>query len=186
MVFARYLKSIKKPLLGKDIWFQIHFWMMLLTVAATITAFVLAFVAVKGWSSWAQTHAIIGCIVMVLCFFQPLIAFFRPSPQNNRRFIFNWFHMLNALVIKVLADADLFLGLKMLNSPDHWMVKTMGGFVGWEALIAITLDVNLWLKKREIYDDSQAKVKSEVLLLLIYLCGSLAFVIALLVGIGKS
>ncbi|XP_060089018.1 putative ferric-chelate reductase 1 [Heteronotia binoei] len=264
MVFARYLKSIKKPLLGKDVWFQIHFWMMLLTVAAAITAFILAFVARKGWSSGAEVHAIIGCIVMILSFFQPLIAFFRPSPQNNRlvyhtfnkntlrqsylekmeknqetpagaemyhgaavkqenpqllksiepssdnacetglcnmeaetlrhsvlhcinrRFIFNWFHMLNALVIKILADADLFLGLKMLSSPNHWMVKTMGGFVGWEALIAIALDVNLWLKKREIYDDSQAKVKSEILLLLIYLCGSLGFVIALLVGIGKS
>nr|XP_056701440.1 putative ferric-chelate reductase 1 [Euleptes europaea] len=186
MVFARYLKSIKKPLLGKDIWFQIHFWVMLLTVAATIVAFILAFVSRKGWSSGAEAHAIIGCIVMILSFFQPLIAFCRPSPQNNRRFVFNWFHMLNALVIKVLADADLFLGLQMLSSPNHWMVKTMGGFVGWEALIAITLDVNLWLKKREIYDDSQAKVKSEILLLLIYLCGSLAFVIALLVGIGKS
>ncbi|XP_077189016.1 putative ferric-chelate reductase 1 isoform X2 [Paroedura picta] len=186
MVFARYLKFIKKPLLGKDTWFQIHVWMMLLTVAATITAFILAFVARKGWSSGAEAHAIIGCIVMILSFFQPLIAFFRPSLQNNRRFVFNWFHMLNALVIKVLADADLFLGLKMLSSPNHWMLKTMGGFVGWEALIAITLDVNLWLKKRDIYDDSQAKVKSEILLLLIYLCGSLAFVITLLVGIGKS
>ncbi|XP_053099112.1 putative ferric-chelate reductase 1 isoform X3 [Hemicordylus capensis] len=188
MIFARYLKkSINQTLLGKDTWFQIHSFLMLLTVVATIIAFILAFVARKGWSSGAEAHAVLGCIVMILSFFQPVITFFRPSPQNKWRFVFNWFHMLNALVIKVLAVAAIFLGLKMVsNSPSLWMVKTMGGFVGWEALIALTLDVNLWLKKKEVYEDSNAKVKSEIFLLLIYLCGNLAFLIALLVGIGRS
>nr|XP_034979839.1 putative ferric-chelate reductase 1 [Zootoca vivipara] len=188
MIFARYLKkSIKKPLLGKDIWFQIHFLMMLLTVVATAIAFILCFVAAKGWSEWAGAHAIIGCIVMILSLIQPAIAFFRPSLQDNRRFIFNWFHMLNALVIKVLAVAAIFLGLQMLSSsPSQWMVKTMGGFVAWEVLAAILMDVTLWLKKKEMYEDSNTKVKSEVILLMIYLCGNLAFLIALLVGIGGS
>ncbi|XP_042319773.1 putative ferric-chelate reductase 1 [Sceloporus undulatus] len=188
MIFARYLKkSIKKTLLGKDIWFQIHLFFMLLTVVATSIAFILIFVAVKGWSDNAGAHAVIGCIVMVLSFFQPVIAFLRPSLTNNRRFVFNWFHMLNALVIKVLAVSAIFLGLQMLsNTSSQWMVKTMGGFVGWEALLAIMLDVNLWLKKKEIYEDPQPKVKNELLLLLIYLCGNLAFLIVLLVGIGRS
>lgn len=57
----------------------------------------------------------------------------------------NW---LVVVFLFFILDADLFLGLKMLSSPNHWMVKTMGGFVGWEALMAIMLDVNLWLKKR--------------------------------------
>ncbi|XP_032660865.1 putative ferric-chelate reductase 1 isoform X2 [Chelonoidis abingdonii] len=104
MIFARYLKNaIRKTLLGKDIWFQIHLSLMVITVAETITAFVLAFVAVKGWANHAEAHAVIGCIIMILSFFQPMIAFFRPSPQSKRRFIFNWFHALNAFVIKVLA-----------------------------------------------------------------------------------
>ncbi|XP_062973707.1 putative ferric-chelate reductase 1 [Elgaria multicarinata webbii] len=188
MIFARYLKkSIKKSLRGKDIWFQIHFLMMLLTVAATVIAFILIFVAVKGWSGSAGVHAIIGCIVMALSFLQAMIAFFRPSLQNSRRFIFNWFHMLNALVIKVLAVAAIFLGLQMLSKPpSQWMIKTMGGFVGWEAFIVIMLDINLWLKKKEIYEDSETKAKSEILLLLFYLSGNLAFSIALLIGIGRS
>ncbi|KAH0618390.1 hypothetical protein JD844_017532 [Phrynosoma platyrhinos] len=159
MIFARYLKkSIKRTLLGKDIWFQIHSLFMLLSVVATSIAFILIFVAVKGWSDNAGAHAVIGCIVMVLSFFQPVIAFLRPSLKNNWRFVFNWFHMLNALVIKVLAVAAIFLGLQMLsNTSSQWMVKTMGGFVGWEALLAIMLDVNLWLKKKEIYEDPQPK-----------------------------
>ncbi|KAJ6651786.1 hypothetical protein lerEdw1_016489 [Lerista edwardsae] len=93
--------------------------------------------------------------------------------------------MLNALVIKVLAVAAIFLGLQLLsNDPSHWTIKIMGGFVGWEALATITLEVNLRLKKKGIYLESQGKVKRELLLLLIYLCGNLTFVIALLIGIG--
>uniref|UniRef100_A0A8C3ISZ6 Ferric-chelate reductase 1 n=1 Tax=Chrysemys picta bellii TaxID=8478 RepID=A0A8C3ISZ6_CHRPI len=188
MIFAKYLKNaIGKTLLGKDIWFQIHLSLMVITVAETITAFVLAFVAVMGWANDAEAHAVIGCIVMILSFFQPVIAFFRPSPQSKRRFIFNWFHALNAFVIKVLAVAVIFLGLQMLDpSPSRWMVKTMGGFVGWEALVYITLDANAWLKKKEKYEDSHRKIKNEMVLFLIYTCGNLAFLIALLVGIGKS
>ncbi|KAJ7332455.1 hypothetical protein JRQ81_014635 [Phrynocephalus forsythii] len=188
MISAKFLKkSFKTTLLGKDTWFQVHFLMMILTVAATGVAFLLIFVAIQGWSSTAGAHAIIGCIATILSFLQMLIAFFRPPLQNNWRFLFNWFHMLNALVIKVLAVAATFLGLQMLsNSSSPWMVQTMGGFVGWEALTVILMGVNQWLKKKEIYEDPQAKVKSEILLLLIYLCGNLAFLIALLVGIGRS
>ncbi|XP_067394341.1 putative ferric-chelate reductase 1 isoform X2 [Emydura macquarii macquarii] len=188
MIFARYLKkTFRKTLFGKDIWFQIHLSLMVLTIAETITAFVLIFVAVMGWSSDEEAHAVIGCIVMILSFFQPVIAFFRPSPQSKRRFIFNWFHALNALVIKVLAIAAIFLGLQMLDSsPSQWMVKTMGGFVGWEALVFVTLDANAWLKKKEKSEDPQRKIKNEMVLFLIYTCGNLAFLIALLVGIGKS
>ncbi|CAM4711306.1 putative ferric-chelate reductase 1 isoform X2 [Lepidochelys kempii] len=188
MIFARYLKNaIRKSLLGKDIWFQIHLSLMVITVAETITAFILAFVAAMGWASDAEAHAVIGCIVMILSFFQPVIAFFRPSPQSKRRFIFNWFHALNAFIIKVLAVAVIFLGLQMLDpSPSRWMVKTMGGFVGWEALVYIMLDANAWLKKKAKYEDPHRKIKNEMVLFLIYTCGNLAFLIALLVGIGKS
>uniref|UniRef100_K7G745 Putative ferric-chelate reductase 1 n=1 Tax=Pelodiscus sinensis TaxID=13735 RepID=K7G745_PELSI len=205
MIFAKYLKNvINTTLLGKDIWFQIHLFLMVITVAETIAAFVLAFVEEMGWNSWdTSDHGIIGCIVMILSFFQPVIACFRPSPYTNRRFIFNWFHALNALVIKVLAVAAIFLGLQLFDtSPSLWMVKTMGGFVGWEALAYIMLDANAWLKKKDQLIDSldcyqvlvsktdvQIEfnlIKNEIIIFLIYTCGNLAFVIALLVGIGKS
>nr|XP_025038751.1 putative ferric-chelate reductase 1 isoform X2 [Pelodiscus sinensis] len=188
MIFAKYLKNvINTTLLGKDIWFQIHLFLMVITVAETIAAFVLAFVEEMGWNSDTSDHGIIGCIVMILSFFQPVIACFRPSPESKRRFIFNWFHALNALVIKVLAVAAIFLGLQLFDtSPSLWMVKTMGGFVGWEALAYIMLDANAWLKKKEKYEDPPNKIKNEIIIFLIYTCGNLAFVIALLVGIGKS
>ncbi|RXM35683.1 Ferric-chelate reductase 1 [Acipenser ruthenus] len=150
MISARYFKQVSKgkQILGKDIWFQAHVFLMLLTVAATITAFVLAFVSVRGWSGGA--HPVIGCIVMGLALIQPLIAVFRCAPDSKRRIVFNLVHAINALVIKVLAVTSIFLGLQLLdNSPNQWLPKVMGGFVGWEFLIYLVLDFNLFLKKED-------------------------------------
>ncbi|KAK6484706.1 putative ferric-chelate reductase 1 [Huso huso] len=186
MISARYFKQVSKgkQILGKDIWFQAHVFLMLLTVAATITAFVLAFVSVRGWSGGA--HPVIGCIVMGLALIQPLIAVFRCAPDSKRRIVFNLVHAINALVIKVLAVISIFLGLQLLdNSPNQWLPKVMGGFVGWEFLIYLVLDFNLFLKKEEIYENV-VKTPPEPKVLLIYILGNLMFLIALLVGIGQT
>ncbi|XP_073427376.1 putative ferric-chelate reductase 1 [Dendrobates tinctorius] len=143
MIIARYIKTAAKtPIFGKALWFQIHLVLMVLTLAATIVSFVLAFVQAKGWAYAVGTHAILGCIVMILAFFQPLIAFFRPSPENSQRYIFNWFHGINALVMKVLAVTNLFLGFQFIDHRLGWLVKVMSGFAGWEGLITICLEIN--------------------------------------------
>ncbi|KAM8930631.1 putative ferric-chelate reductase 1 [Pelodytes ibericus] len=193
MIFARYMKVAASQLVfGKAAWFQAHIGLMVLTVTATIASFVLVFVKVLGWSHNASTHAIIGCIVMTLVFFQPLIAVFRPSPENSRRFIFNWFHAINALLIKVLAVVNLFLGLDLINGTSGWLVNVMGGFLGWGALNMTFFEINAVLarkdmkKVKDLDDNRDNPVKYELPLLFIYLCGNLAFLIALLVGIGQS
>ncbi|KAM4021540.1 putative ferric-chelate reductase 1 [Anomaloglossus baeobatrachus] len=191
MIIARYIKTAAKtPILGKALWFQSHLILMVLTVAATIVSFVLSFVQAKGWAHDVSIHAIIGCIVMILAFFQPLIAFFRPSPDSSQRFFFNWFHRINALVMKVLAVANLFLGFQFIDHRLGWMVKVMGGFVGWEALTIICLEINAYMARKEMKKladvEKRVSVKSELYLLLIYLCGNLTFLIALLVGIAQS
>ncbi|XP_073499166.1 putative ferric-chelate reductase 1 [Phyllobates terribilis] len=191
MIIARYIKTAAKtPILGKALWFQVHLILMVLTVAATIVSFVLSFVVAKGWAYDASTHAILGCIVMILAFFQPLIAFFRPSPDSSQRYIFNWFHGINALVMKVLAVANLFLGFQFIHHRLRWMVKVMGGFVGWEGLTIICLEINADMARKEMKKladmEKTVSVKSEVFLLLIYICGNLTFLIALLVGIAQS
>ncbi|XP_069497783.1 putative ferric-chelate reductase 1 isoform X2 [Ambystoma mexicanum] len=105
MLFARYLKGSAKSLVfGKAVWFQVHQALMGLTVAATIIAFIIIFADSQGWKYGAGAHPHLGCIVMILSFFQPIIAFFRPDPKDSRRMYFNVFHAVNALVIKVLAD----------------------------------------------------------------------------------
>lgn len=145
----------------------------------------MVFVEAGDWSGGA--HPVLGCIVMILSFFQPIAAFFRPDPKSERRFIFNWGHSLNALVIKILAVAAIFLGLILVDSSSsQWLPKVMGGYFAWEVLFYIILEVNVRVKTKEIYESADKKVPIETIALQIFVGGNLVFLIALLVGIGQS
>ncbi|XP_048457496.1 putative ferric-chelate reductase 1 [Rhincodon typus] len=189
MIIAKFFKSLggSTKILGKKIWFQLHWTLMMLTVITTIIGFVLAFVQVKGWSYSAGAHPVLGCTVMGLALIQPSVAFFRPSPDHERRFIFNIFHNFMALAIKILAVATLFLGFKLIEGTENaWMQKVLGGFVGWECLIYVLLFICCYFKEEDWYVDCQEKVEPDLVILIVYLCGNLAFLIALLVGIGQT
>ncbi|XP_023855951.1 putative ferric-chelate reductase 1 isoform X2 [Salvelinus sp. IW2-2015] len=185
MITARYLKGVAK---GKecwqDVWFQAHVFLMTLTVAATIIAFILSFSHVRGWSGGA--HPVLGCVVMILAFFQPIVAMFRCGSQHRWLFLFNWSHALNAVAIKVLAVAAIFTGLSLIDSSeDKWLLKVMGGFVGWEATLYILLDVHMRCKHSD-NEEGASESAYKVLLLVLFFLGNMAFLVALLVGIGMS
>lgn len=187
MLIAQYFKCIggESKFLGKAWWFQLHFPLMTLTVALTIIGFVLVFVQVKGWSYSAGAHPVLGCIVMILALIQPFVAIFRPSPDHKRRWIFKYFHAILANVIKPLAVAALFLGLLLINvAPDKWPVKVLGGFVGWDLLAHIVLILlSIFWRK----DCTTEKPMFPFFIVFgVYLCGNLAFLIAILVGIGQT
>uniref|UniRef100_A0AAY3ZZ87 Uncharacterized protein n=1 Tax=Denticeps clupeoides TaxID=299321 RepID=A0AAY3ZZ87_9TELE len=180
MVLARFFKSVTRgtSCLGKDLWFVAHVFLMLLTVAATIIAFILAFVSAMDWSGGA--HPVLGCLVMILSFFQPLVAFFRCAPQHHWRILFNWSHTLNAAAIKGLAVAAIFTGLQLISgSSDSWLVKVMGGFVAWEALMFLLHDLNMRWKQKG------TEMWIEIVVLVLFTIGNIAFLVSLLVGIGN-
>uniref|UniRef100_A0A8C8CYG8 Ferric-chelate reductase 1 n=1 Tax=Oncorhynchus tshawytscha TaxID=74940 RepID=A0A8C8CYG8_ONCTS len=169
MITARYLKDRANiPPHWPHVWFLVHVFLMTLTVAATIIAFILSFTQVGGWSGGA--HPVLGWVVMILAFFQPIVAMFRCGPHNRWRVLFNWSHALNAVAIKVLAVVAIFTGLSLIDSSeDKWLLKVMGGFVGWEATLYILLDAC-----------------KALLLLVLFFLGNMAFLVALLVGIAMS
>ncbi|KAF1372743.1 hypothetical protein PFLUV_G00250780 [Perca fluviatilis] len=187
MMVARYLKKTAKgeKVIGKDVWFVVHVGVMILTVAATIIAFILIFSYEQKWSG--GVHPVLGCLVMILSFLQPIMALLRCAPQHPRRFLFNWSHALNALVIKVLAVAAIFTGLQYLDSTtDQWLVKVMGGMVGWEALFFILLDVQSRCMVNRTDTLDLTAMTNEGLLVALFFLGNFAFLVALLVGIGSS
>ncbi|XP_034427706.1 putative ferric-chelate reductase 1 isoform X1 [Hippoglossus hippoglossus] len=186
MMVARYLKGVTKGhnLWGKDVWFLVHVAVMCVTVAATIIAFILSFSHVKAWSKGA--HPVLGCLVMILSFLQPVVALMRCGQQHPLRFLFNWSHSLNAVVIKTLAVAAIFTGLKLIDSTlDRWLMKVMGGFVGWEALCYTLLEVHLNCSVSNT-DTLKSKKITVILLMVLFCLGNCAFLVALLVGIGMS
>ncbi|KAJ8010430.1 hypothetical protein DPEC_G00074990 [Dallia pectoralis] len=187
MIIAKYLKGMAKgeKCAGKDVWFVAHLSLMILTVAATSIAFILIFADVRDWSGGA--HPVLGCIVMILTLIQPTAAIFRCGPTDKWRFIFNWSHALNALLIKVLAVAAIFTGLIWLDNTDNqWLVKVMGGFVGWEALLYILLEARRWWKRKDVTNGGSNSTNVELLLLGLFFIGNLCFLVALLVGIGSQ
>ncbi|XP_028289017.1 putative ferric-chelate reductase 1 isoform X2 [Parambassis ranga] len=186
MMVARYLKGALtgKNLFGKDVWFVVHVAVMTVTVAATIIAFILAFSHARDWSGGA--HPVLGCLVMILSILQPVGALLRCGPQHPKRFLFNWSHALNGAAIKVAA---IFTGLERIDSSaDQWMMKVMGGFVGWEAL-CYTLQEAHFRWRVHSTDTSTTVLESnkiDGLLMVLFLLGNLPFLVALLVGIGMS
>ncbi|XP_056675101.1 putative ferric-chelate reductase 1 isoform X1 [Monodelphis domestica] len=187
MVFARFWKGVMvKQVLGKELWFQVHRSLMTLTVVFVMIAFILPFIHVQGWSgNWP--HPILGCIVMVLAFLQPVIALFRPPPHHKRRIIFNWFHAVTAFALRILSDVTMLLGFKIIDpSPDIWMEKVMGGLVGWGILRDVIFHANAYFWRKDGDENPKGKIKNEKILLIVYMCGNFIFIITLLVGIGQS
>lgn len=77
---------------------------MVLTWLLTMSAFVLIFVEIGAWSSEQNPHAILGLVTTILCFLQPIGAFFRPHPGTKHRPIFNWLHWLGGNSAHILAS----------------------------------------------------------------------------------
>jgi cytochrome b561 len=76
---------------------------MALTVLLTIIAFIIMYVR-KGGEQSTNTHSVLGLIVGILCFMQPIMAFVRPAPETKNRFWFNWAHWLVGNAAHVLAS----------------------------------------------------------------------------------
>ena len=89
---ARYFKKIwnGSKMFGKDTWFVVHQVAMSLTWVLTISAVIIIWVDVGEWRT--STHSVLGIIATVLCFIQPVTAFFRPSLTDEGRPVFNFMH----------------------------------------------------------------------------------------------
>lgn len=89
---ARFLKTLNlsQELFGKALWFVVHVIAMSLTWLLTIAGVAVIWIDVGTWKS--SVHSILGIVTAVLCFIQPLAAFFRPAPDDDARPIFNFMH----------------------------------------------------------------------------------------------
>ncbi|XP_069088244.1 ferric-chelate reductase 1 isoform X1 [Pleurodeles waltl] len=201
VLVARFFKPVwpDGTIFGEKIWFQVHRILMVSTVLLTCTAFVLPFLYRGGWSKRAGYHPYIGSIVMALALIQLIMAVFRPPPDSLRRPLFNWAHWSTGTTARILAVVAMFLGMDVqaLNLPDPWDTYMLTGFILWHVSVDVLLEIHSYclINKAEVFDDDLVEILNPLssvgtkghsfkkVVLTVYICGNLAFLITFLAAI---
>ncbi|VEN41700.1 unnamed protein product, partial [Callosobruchus maculatus] len=148
ILLARYYRQtwVGTTMMGKDLWFAWHRVLMVLTWLLTMTAFILIFVELKAWSAERNPHAILGTITTILCFFQPIGAYFRPHPGTSKRPIFNWAHWLAGNAAHIVGIVAIFFAVKLSKAelPDFFDY-IMVAYVVVHAVTHLLLSVSVFL-----------------------------------------
>ncbi|RVE45028.1 hypothetical protein evm_010346 [Chilo suppressalis] len=147
ILLARYFRQVwvGRQLGGKDIWFAYHRILMVLTWLLTVCGFIIILVEVGGWSTTGDNpHAITGIITVVLCFIQPIGAYFRPHPGTKKRPIFNWLHWLVGNSAHILGIVTIFLAVYLQKAElPSWSVYIMAAFVVFHVIMHIVLSLTV-------------------------------------------
>ncbi|XP_063393273.1 putative ferric-chelate reductase 1 homolog isoform X1 [Cydia fagiglandana] len=154
ILLARYFRQtwVGKQLGGKDIWFAYHRMLMVLTWLLTVTGFILILVEVGGWSTTGDNpHAITGIVTVVLCFIQPIGAYFRPHPGTKKRPIFNWVHWLFGNAAHILGIATIFLAVYLQKAElPPWSVFVLAAFVAFHVIMHVVLSLTVCVSEGKI------------------------------------
>ncbi|CAH0598361.1 unnamed protein product [Chrysodeixis includens] len=147
ILLARYFRQtwVGKTLGGKDIWFAYHRIFMVLTWVLTVVGFILIVVEVGGWSTTGDNpHAITGIVTVILCFIQPIGAYFRPHPGTSKRPIFNWMHWLGGNAAHILGIVTIFLAVYLQKAElPSWSVYILAAFVAFHVVMHIVLSLTV-------------------------------------------
>ncbi|XP_061192064.1 ferric-chelate reductase 1-like [Saccostrea echinata] len=149
VVLARYYKPVwaDRKLLGEKVWFQIHRLLMIMTLLFVVAAFIVIFVQVEGWSEFGdaddykKAHPYLGVIVTALTIMNPLMALFRPHPDDKYRFIFNWAHWFVGTSARVLAVITIFIGVTLSGAgAPEYVLYILAAYTAYQLFIELVLE----------------------------------------------
>lgn len=151
MLLARYFRQtwVGSQLCGKDQWFAWHRFFMVLTWVLTVAGFVIIFVEIGGWSQVDNPHAILGVVTTVLCFLQPIGAYFRPHPGTKRRPLFNWLHWLGGNLAHIIAIIAIFFAVKLQKAElPEWLDFILIAFVAFHVFMHLIFSIGGCVSER--------------------------------------
>ncbi|XP_045196153.2 putative ferric-chelate reductase 1 isoform X3 [Mercenaria mercenaria] len=136
VVVARHCKSMmqSKMLCGVRYWFAVHRTLMFVVVLCVVVAFVAIFYEVGGFSKisaepgreYTKAHPYLGIIVTAFTLLNPIMAFFRPSPDHKNRPVFNWAHFSVGTAAHIIAVVTIFFGIKLSKAKvDEYAMYVM-------------------------------------------------------------
>lgn len=151
ILLARYFRQtwVGSQLCGKDQWFAWHRFLMVLTWVLTMAGFVIIFVEIGGWSQVDNPHAILGVVTTVLCFLQPIGAYFRPHPGTKRRPLFNWVHWLGGNLAHIIAIVAIFFAVKLQKAElPEWLDFILVAFVAFHVFMHLIFSIGGCVSER--------------------------------------
>ncbi|XP_055528537.1 putative ferric-chelate reductase 1 homolog isoform X2 [Wyeomyia smithii] len=151
ILLARYFRQtwVGNQLCGKDQWFAWHRFLMVITWLLTIAGFVVIFVDIGGWSQIDNPHPILGVVTTVLCFLQPIGAFFRPHPGTKRRPLFNWLHWLGGNIAHIVAIVAIFFAVKLPKADlPEWLDFILVAFVAFHVFMHLIFSIGGCVSER--------------------------------------
>ncbi|XP_058458577.1 putative ferric-chelate reductase 1 homolog isoform X2 [Malaya genurostris] len=151
ILLARYFRQtwVGSQLCGKDQWFAWHRFLMVITWLLTMAGFVIIFVEIGGWSQAQNPHAILGTVTTVLCFLQPIGAYFRPHPGTKRRPLFNWLHWLGGNVAHIVGIVAIFFAVKLQKAElPEWLDFILVAFVAFHVFMHLIFSIGGCVSER--------------------------------------
>lgn len=151
ILLARYFRQtwVGSQLCGKDQWFAWHRFLMVLTWVLTMAGFVIIFVEIGGWSQVDNPHAILGMVTTVLCFLQPIGAYFRPHPGTKHRPLFNWVHWLGGNLAHIIAIVAIFFAVKLQKAElPEWLDFILVAFVAFHVFMHLIFSIGGCVSER--------------------------------------
>ncbi|XP_038218053.1 putative ferric-chelate reductase 1 homolog isoform X2 [Zerene cesonia] len=143
IIVARYFRKtwVGKTLGGKDMWFAYHRILMVITWLLTVAGFILIVLEVGTIATTGDNpHAITGLITVILCFLQPIGAYFRPHPGTKKRPYFNWGHWFLGNAAHILGIATIFFAVSLQKAElPSWSIFVMAAFVVFHVVMHIVL-----------------------------------------------
>ncbi|XP_045507072.1 putative ferric-chelate reductase 1 homolog [Colias croceus] len=154
IIVARYFRKtwVGKTLGGKDIWFAYHRILMVLTWVLTVAGFILIVIEVGTIATTGDNpHAITGLITVILCFLQPIGAYFRPHPGTSKRSYFNWGHWFLGNAAHILGIATIFFAVNLQKAElPSWSIFVMAAFVVFHVVMHVVLSLTVCVSEGRI------------------------------------
>jgi hypothetical protein len=120
------LGIMKVKLVGRELWFLIHFVGQITSLLLLIGGFLMAFGALE-WRFIAGPHTILGVIVLGVLVIQIIVGLIRPKPDSKIRIAFNIFHIGLGSLLQLAAMLCVVFGALFIddtfgrNKTSAWL-----------------------------------------------------------------
>ncbi|XP_061177108.1 putative ferric-chelate reductase 1 [Saccostrea echinata] len=174
LIIARYFKSewSERVILGQKVWFQVHRACMVLVLLLTVISFFIIILSAGKYrdnleasdKDYLNSHPILGIVILILTCINPIMSFFRCSPDDDRRKYFNWAHFIVGVSAHILAVINIIFGLQLTKSAvkvgaTYVMYVYIALFVMFEVVFEILkMQENGQIKDNKSYDVSMTNI----------------------------